>query len=270
MDVNYKISRQFQSYSNVDTELSVSSLDNIGSTDNQSITMTYEVKLRTKILKNEGTKYANIDIVYFNMEDDSKMYDEFGRVKVTVLSQNEKGKVQKSDVKASNFTDERVNKNYKVRHIVVPDVKAGDIIEYQYEITSTRISYIYDCSFQEENIPVLYAKCEMNIPAMLQFNMNTPVHPFIKSKAEAGVIHGELAGGDMQASKSYPSNHYTIEGHDILPKALDLQRKNPTADAAKVSSEATDMLKTLSAIKNPGVAKPAPIPAGKAHLMMAR
>lgn len=54
MDVNYKISRQFQSYSNVDTELSVSSLDNIGSTDNQSITMSYEVKLRTKILKNEG------------------------------------------------------------------------------------------------------------------------------------------------------------------------------------------------------------------------
>lgn len=66
------------------------------------------------------------------------------------------------------------------------------------------------------------------------------------------------------------SNHYTIEGHDILPKALDLQRRSPDTDAAKVTTDAAEMLKTLAALKNPGVAKPALIPAGKGHLMLGK
>lgn len=269
MNVIYKISRQFQSFSDVSTELSVSSLQNLGSADNQNVVMTYDVKMRVKILKDSGAKYANVDITYFNMEDDSKMYDEFGRIKVVVYSQNEKGKVQRRDIKPSTFTDTRLDKNYMVRHILVPDVKAGDIIEYQYELTSSRISFLYDCTFQEDNLPVLYAKCDMDIPAFLQFNMNTPVHPFIKSRAEASNIHAERPAGDMQAPKTYPSNHYVIEGHDILPKNLDLQRKNPTVDAAKVDAKASQMMKTLAILKNANVAQPAPLPAGKSHLSFA-
>lgn len=270
MNVNYKISRSFQSYTETGvSELSLSSIENLGSNENQSVVVTYDVKVRTKILKNEGSKYANLDLVYFEMEDDLRMFDEITHMKVVVFSKNEKGKVQRREIKASNFTDERVDKNYKVRHIVVPDTKAGDIVECQYELSSTRLSFLYDCSFQED-IPVLYAKCDMDIPAFLQFNMTTPIHPFIKSTVEPGSVAGEQLTGDLQAPKRYPSNHYIIEGHDILPKGLDLQRKNPTVDAAKVEAGTATVMKTFGAIKNPNVAKPAPMPIGMSHLMIAK
>lgn len=269
MELTYKISRQFQSYSNAETGISLSNIDGIGSSENRNILALYTVKLRTKILKDSGARYANIDVIYFNMEDDQKMFDEFESFKVTVFSQNDKGKVQKRSIKVSDFKDERYDKNYMVRHVVVPDVKAGDIIEYQYEITSSRITYLYDCSFQEE-IPVLYAYCDLNIPGMIQFNMTTPVHPFIKSKVEAGSIRGEQAAGDMGAPIPYPSNHYIIEGHDILPKGLDLQRKEMGVDAARVESKPGEALSTLGVLKDQRVAKPAAISGGIGHLNFAK
>lgn len=267
MELTYRIARQFQSYSGAETGVSLSNIEGIGSSENRNILATYAVKLRTKILKDSGAKYANIDIIYFNMEDDLKMYDEFESFKVTVFSQNDKGKVQKRTVKPSNIVDERYDKNYKVRHVTIPDVKAGDIIEYQYDLISSRITYLYDCSFQED-IPVLYALCDMNIPGMVQFNMTTPVHPFIKSKVDVSSINGEQAAGDMGAPIRYPSNHYVIEGHDILPKGLDLQRQGADTEAAKVGSKPGEAFKMLGILRDQRIAQPAPISGGKGHIVI--
>ena len=268
MTVSYQISRQFAAVSDVNTELTISNVEFMGSNnENSNVTVTYENKLRIKILKDSGAGYANIDIIYLNDENDSKIYDEIDRVRVAVFSQNEKGKVKRRYVQNDTFTTDRVNAHYKVLHVRVPEVKKGDIIEYQYVLTSARAAFIYDCSFQEE-IPVLYAKCDMDIPGFLQFDMKVPVHPFIKSNVSASVIHPEQVLGDMQAPKSYPSNHYVIEGHDILPKGLDLQRNDPNVEAAKVSSSASKNMKTLATIKGHQVNMLAPLPEGKTHIVI--
>lgn len=270
MDVTYILSESFQSYNETGvTELSLSNIANLGSNEQQSVNMNYVVKMRTKILKPLGARCANIDIVYFNMEDDKTMCDGLGRIKVCVFSQDNKGKVKRRDIKSTNFSDERVDKNYVVRHIMVPDVMPGDIVEYQYEVSSTRVSFLYDWNFQED-IPVLYAKCDMDIPAFLQFNMSTPKHPFIKASVEGSTIMMEQSGANMKAPKRCPSNHYVIEGHDILPKGLDLQRQNSIVEVAKVESKHAEFLRTLAVLKNPNIAKPAPMPAGKSHLMIAK
>lgn len=268
MNVSYQISRQFASISDVNTELTVSNVEFMGSNnENSNVTVTYENKLRIKILKDTGADYANIDILYLNDENDSKIYDEIDRVRVAVYSQNEKGKVKRRYIQNETFTSDRVDTHYKALHIRVPDVKKGDIIEYQYVLTSARAAFLYDCSFQED-IPVLYAKCDMDIPGFLQFDMKVPVHPFIKSAVSASVIHPEQVLGDMQAPKSYPSNHYVIEGHDILPKGLDLQRNDPNVEAAKVSSSAGKIMKMMATIKSQQVNMLAPLPAGKSHIMI--
>ena len=268
MNVNYQISRQFAAVSDVNTELTISSIEFMGSNnENSNVTVTYENKLRIKILKDSGAGYANIDIVYLNEESDSKIYDEIDRLRVAVFSQNEKGKVKRRYLQNDTFTSDRVNAHYKVLHIKVPDVKKGDIIEYQYVLTSARPAFLYDCSFQEE-IPVLYAKCDMDIPGFLQFDMKVPIHPFIKSKVSASVIHPESVMGDMQAPKSYPSNHYEIEGHDILPKGLDLQRNDPNVEPAKVSTAPVKDMKMAATIKGQAVKMLAPLPEGKSHIMI--
>lgn len=267
MEVSYEITNQFMPYNNMNTELSLSSIANLGTNDNKFMSVTYENKLRIKILKDTGANYANLDILYLDDADDPRLIDELSRVKVTIFSKNEKGKVARRMIKNESFKNDRINAHYSVFQVRIPNVKAGDIIEYQYTITSTRVTFLYDCSFQEE-IPVLYAKCDMDIPALLQFDMKVPIHPFIKSKVEQGVVRATQVTGDMQAPKSYPSNHYIIEGHDILPKGLDLQRNDPSIEKAKVNTSPGRIMKTFAIIKNVPNTAISLIPEGKSHLMI--
>lgn len=267
MEVSYEITNQFMPYNNMNTELSLSSIANLGTNDNKFMSVTYENKLRIKILKDTGANYANLDILYLDDADDPRLIDELSRVKVTIFSKNEKGKVARRMIKNESFKNDRINAHYSVFQVRIPNVKAGDIIEYQYTITSTRVTFLYDSSFQEE-IPVLYAKCDMDIPALLQFDMKVPIHPFIKSKVEQGVVRATQVTGDMQAPKSYPSNHYIIEGHDILPKGLDLQRNDPSIEKAKVNTSPGRIMKTFAIIKNVPNTAISLIPEGKSHLMI--
>lgn len=267
MDVTYEITSQFMPYSNMNTELSLSSIASLGTNDNNFLSVTYENKLRIKILKDSGAGYANLDILYLDDANNPKLVDELARVKVTVFSKNGKGKVARRMVKNETFKNNRINDHYSALQVRIPDVKAGDIIEYQYTVTSTRVTFLYDCSFQEE-IPVLYAKCDMDIPALLQFDMKVPIHPFIKSKVVQGVVRATQATADMQAPRSYPSNHYIIEGHDILPKSLDLQRSDASVEAAKVNAGNGKIMRTFALIKSvPNVVVDL-IPQGKSHLMI--
>lgn len=257
MTATYTLSRAFSSYSGQSEILSSSNIANMGinHVDYGGTTVNYDCRLRTKILKDSGREYANVDILYYTYAKDAmKESDLFESLKVTVFSKNEKGKVVKNQLNAKSFEQEVVNDYYSVIHVKVPDVKAGDIIEYRYQITSNRVSFLYDWSFQE-NIPVLYSKCDLDIPAPLQFNMNVPIDPCIKSNVEKGVVRLESTSGDMQAAKTYPTNHYIIEGRDIAPRTLD-------SDSKKISN-------VCALIKNTDVARrPAPQPSGKSHLVI--
>ena len=158
MTATYKLSRSFNSYSGTSEILSSSNLAFIGTTDldYSGTTVMYDCRLRTKILKDSGTGYANIDIIYYSYEkEELKATDTFESLKVAYFRKNEKGKAVKTQVNSKDFADERVNDYYRVIHVTVPEAQAGDIIEYHYQITSNRITFLYDWSFQE-NIPVLY------------------------------------------------------------------------------------------------------------------
>ena len=147
--------------------------------------MNYEIKLRTKILKSEGAKHANIDITYCDgdLAKNNNNFDEMTDLKVTVFTKNEKGKVEKKKINIADFKKDRVDDNYAVLHVVVPDVQPGSIVEYIYKIRSPRASFIYDWVFQED-IPTLRSKCELEIPAFLKFNMNVPINKLIKSNVD--------------------------------------------------------------------------------------
>lgn len=267
VNVTYEITRSFSSYSSLSGDLESTGVEYVGNNNNHNAIVTYAVKMRTKILKEQGAHYANIDIVYFCEKADNSECDEISGLKVAAYSLNEKGKSVRRAIKPSNFTEERLDDNYKVYHIQVPDVKAGEIIEYQYELTSNRSNYIYDCSFQED-IPVLYAKCDMDIPAFLQFDMKVPRHPFIKSRVEPSAISGPQRT-DMKAPDRYPSNHYIIEAHDILPKGLDLQRQGADTDAAKVEAGVGKLMDTKATLRL-SHQLPAQIPAGQKHINLGR
>lgn len=173
----------------------------------ENTTMLYDVKVRTKILKDTGVAYATMDIITINDEEDMDVRD------IMVLRMVD-GKVKKKNVSAASIRDERIDKNYCIRHIRIPDVKAGDIVEYQYQLFSTRSTYIYDTQLQE-CIPVLYSKCRMEIPNILQFNVDRPMIENVTASAILGSIYMVSPNNDRQLPKKVASNIFTIEARNL-------------------------------------------------------
>lgn len=251
MKVTYQISDQVFNNNRADTDLSSANIDDFGKNqiDLENILVKYEFRLRTKILKPEGAKHANIDITYYNGDKYKTVNnDELMDLKVRVFTKNEKGKVEKRNVNTDGFARERVDDNYTVLHVVVPDVEPGSIIEYQYNITSTRPAFLYDWVFQED-IPTVHTKCDIDIPAFLQFNMNVPINKLIKSGVEVGHLAYDSNRADLKKGKTCPTNHYKIVGDYILPQ--DEKIANFT-----------------SMITTPNVTLPAYMPEGVTHLKL--
>lgn len=250
MKVTYQISDQVDSFNRNSSEVSSDNLSDFGKNqiDDSSILVNYEFLLRTKILKPEGAKHANIDIVYF-YSDSKRIFDDLSDLKVRVYTKNEKGKVETRKVNTTSFAKERLDDNYTVVHVVVPDVQAGSIIEYQYNITSPRPTFLYDWVFQE-CIPTVRSKFDIDIPAFLQFNMNVPINILVKSGVEVGRLAYDTNRSDLKKGKYCPTNHYTVVGDFILP----------ADQAPEVIAPFT------SKINMPDVTLPAYMPEGSTHL----
>ena len=249
MKVTYQLSDQVFNANQSDPDLSTDNLMDYGKNqiDYNNILVKYEVRLRTKILKPEGVAHANIDITYYN-GDNYKIAnnDDLKDLKIKVFTKNEKGKVEKRSVDTGAFVSERVDDNYSVLHVVVPDVQPGSIIEYQYTIVSTRPAFLYDWVFQE-SIPTVHSLCDIDVPAILQFNMNTPINKLIKSGVEVGQLAYDTNRPDLKKGKTCPTNHYKIVGDYILP-------------------DDEEIANFTSKIATPNVTLPAYMPEGSTHL----
>ncbi len=266
MKATYQLSEQVFS-NNQASDISLDNLQDFSKNDidDSNILVKYEVRLRIKVLKAAGARHANIDITYYNA-DDEKVYngDELSDLKVRVFTRNEKGKVKKTSLDTRSFAEERIDANYVVRHVVVPDVTPGSIVEYEYEITSARPAFLYDWVFQDA-IPCVRSKCDIEIPAFLQFQMNVPINKLVKSGVEAGRLAYDTNRTDMKRGKTCVTNHYLIEGDYILPEGHALTHNRHDANG---NSEAVqEKIATLtSRITTPGVTPPAAMPVGQTHL----
>lgn len=262
--VEYQLTSDFLQFSNSSYELTMDNYHTVGinqAVDEGGTTMKYDVRLRMKVLKESGTRCGRLDIVYFDSDKDLQQHDEFYSFALTRFEQV-KGKVKKHRLDNECWTEDRLDTNFKVRHIDVPGLKVGDIVELQYTLFSRRVGYLYDWQIQEHDVPVMYARCHMEIPCFLQFNMQAPVHPLVTSKVEEGVLRLPQSAGDMQAPKTCKTNNYTIEAHDIMPQSLwGHSNENP----ANVSSRLIELRSSLNGSRK---LRYAPLPAGKRHLMI--
>lgn len=250
MKATYQISDQVANFNRNSSDVSSDNISDFGKNniDDSNILVNYEFRLRTKILKPEGTKHANIDITYYSPEN-KNVFDELSNLKIRVFSKNEKGKVVRKNVSTAKFVSERVDNNYLVMHVTVPEVQVGSIIEYQYEITSPRPMFLYDWVFQD-CIPTVRSKFDIDIPAFLQFNMNVPINQLIKTAVKEGRLTYDTNRPDLKKGKSFPTNHYTVVGDFIFP-----------------ADQAPEVIAPFTGkINMPDVTLPAYMPEGRTHL----
>lgn len=137
---------------------------------NQDVQVFYDIKLRIKVLKDEGKEYATMEIPYFRRDDNMSDKEDITGLKATAYNMTN-GKVEKTKMPGSMVFDERVDKDYMVKKITVPQVKAGTVFEVQYTKESG-LYYRIDTWYAQCDIPVLYTSYEMNIPKYFRFDID--------------------------------------------------------------------------------------------------
>ncbi|MFL9843016.1 DUF3857 domain-containing protein [Flavobacterium rhizosphaerae] len=126
-----------------------------------------EVEMKIKIYNKEGYDWANKTMKYYNDGQQKEMLDFSKAVTYNLVD----GKIEKTKLKSDGEFTEEVNKYWKAKKIMMPDVKEGSIIEYKYVVRSPFISTFPDWQFQE-SIPVNHSEYTTKIPEYFIYNPN--------------------------------------------------------------------------------------------------
>ncbi|MEL1240789.1 DUF3857 domain-containing protein [Flavobacterium flavipallidum] len=125
------------------------------------------VKARIKIYKKGGYDWANKAVRYY-LVNSSREKVSFSDVATYNLVD---GKIEKTKLKSDGEFDEVINKYWGQKKIVLPNVKEGSVIEYEYVLHSPSIGNPRDWYFQLD-IPVNYSEYINSIPEYFVYNTN--------------------------------------------------------------------------------------------------
>lgn len=124
---------------------------------------TTKVKVRIKIYKKEGYKWANQEVVHYKGE--SVVFSDA----VTYNLVN--GKIEKTKLQSDGQFGETINKYLFRKKMTMPNVKEGSVLEFQYEIRSQGYESPKEWFFQT-SIPVNYSKFETTLSDYLVYKTN--------------------------------------------------------------------------------------------------
>lgn len=212
----------------------------------------YREKMRIKVLKPGGARFAKVVVPYkkgvsignsigglkisskalpqpggssnsyFEGEGVSMTEEVYGYdsdesvedIKATAFNM-EGGKMVKTALKKSDIVTTKIDDhNYQVE-FTVPNVKEGTVIEYEYRIHSQLFWELRDWYAQSE-IPVIYAKLDMNIPSYLIFNIENRGIQQLTYTCTLGTLKFKIVSDPLANPMSISTNHYVYEGRNLI------------------------------------------------------
>ena len=217
----------------------------------------YRDKCRIKVLKPSGARFAKVVIPYqvamsvnnnitglklnakslpqpggssnsyFEGEGVSMTEDIFAvegdedleSVKATAFNM-EGGKVVKTSLKKSEMVKKKIDEHNYLVEFTVPNVKEGTVIEYEYTIHSQLFWQLRDWYAQCE-IPVVYAKLDMNIPSYLIFNIEDHGIQRLTYTCTAGSLSFKLDSDPLAKQTQVKTNHYVYIGRNLMAMPKD-------------------------------------------------
>lgn len=122
--------------------------------------MLFEHHKRIKILKAEGTSWADVSIFLYHTSSGEENIS--GLKAVTYNLEN--GKIVESKMDNGSVFQEKYNKFYNVKKFTLPNVKVGSVIEFTYKHNSDFITNFPNWQFQYK-IPSRYTEYRAFIPS---------------------------------------------------------------------------------------------------------
>jgi len=195
----------------------------------------YEVKVRIKVLKDEGKKYADISIPYIYDQKDDYAQESIEDFKATAYNLVN-GKVVKTKIGKSDLFTERVVDEYMLAKAAIPQVEAGTVIEYEYKLHSNIYYHIHDWIAQKD-IPVAYANYRLEIPALFLFNVEKAGLQTLQSTVTSGTMMYKATSNGMSNPSKCNTNIYTCTGRNLKAMKKDDYIWNLSDYYTKVTAE---------------------------------
>lgn len=162
-----------------------------------------EIEQRVKIYKKEGYEYATIEIPFYTGGKSVRLYFD------DAVTYNLVGdKIEKTKLKSDGEFAEKVNENYSIKKIALPNVKEGSVIEYKYTLKTPYFTAFPDFYFQGP-IPVNNVNFTVSIPQYFIYRR------FMKGYVPINTSQETLT---KQATKNYNESKVVFTGENI--KAL--------------------------------------------------
>lgn len=141
--------------------------------------MITEVKTRIKIYKKEGYDWANKKVQYYIGDNSKEIVSYSDAITYNLVG----GKIEKTKLKSDGEFDEKLNRYWGQKKIIMPNVKEGSVIEFKYAVRSFSIGSPRGWNFQM-SIPVNYSEYKTFVPEYFVYNTNQKGYIFPKITEE--------------------------------------------------------------------------------------
>lgn len=170
-----------------------------------------EHKVRIKVLKTEGTDYANVSCLYNSSKNNNMAYKEYIAGVSATAYNLEGGKTVATKMKNDLVFRERINDDVMMLKFTIPQVKVGTVMEYTYTEHSDNGLQIDDWYAQGE-LPVIYTRFTLAVPECYVFAIdNTGAFPL---EMKTGQGHMTLSLGAAE-STTFGTTTYSFVGRNI-------------------------------------------------------
>ncbi|MCP9611012.1 DUF3857 domain-containing protein [Coprobacter tertius] len=153
--------------------------------ENKGIRLITNYKTKIKILKDEGLKYVNISIPYYDSKVNSSLKEEITDLQGYVYNL-ENGKIIKTKLNKEYIFDEQSDENYWQKKFTFPNAKVGSVIEYKYTFCSDFIEDIPDLKTMKK-IPIWHSELSLEAPEYFRYNAQAKGWDLPVFKSESGV-----------------------------------------------------------------------------------
>ena len=166
----------------------------------ESFRLVSEYKVKIKVLKPEGTSYANVTIPYYDLPNNTMRENIIGLDASAYYMEN--GKMVRTKMKKDMIFKERLSENQMTLKFSIPQVKAGTLIEYEYRLESD-FFFTIDSWKAQSDIPTLYTEYDIIIPEYFKFNTDMRGTESLETKSESTSLSLSIGGQFFQCTGSH-------------------------------------------------------------------
>jgi hypothetical protein len=196
------------------------------------VQLVFERHTRIKILKKSGYIWADVDIPYYQKENNKE--------KVTAIKgftyNLDNGKVTKNKLEPKSSFETQHSENWFSKTFTMPNVKEGSVIEFSYIVTSDFIYNLKDWEFQK-SVPTVWSEYQAVIPEYYDYKFIQQGFHKIHTPTELGLTHRINEEGYRWIAKDLPAlkeEKYITTLQDYVTKIkFELEQVKYPGQAAK-------------------------------------